>query len=92
MKPVYQCEWCTKQGTAEEISEHEKTCVHNKNLRSCFTCASRKGFVTHAGCQLGIHIPEGKYMEHCSQWQEGEEKKIETTEDIFDVLFGSLKK
>lgn len=88
MKQVYQCEWCDQQGTAEEISEHEKTCIYNKTLRSCFTCASRKGLgLTQIECQIGENIPKGKYIEHCQKWQEGEKKKIKTPKSIFSPFF-----
>ena len=32
MKEMYQCDWCDKTGTREEITLHESTCVFNTSL------------------------------------------------------------
>lgn len=57
MKPVYKCDWCKTMGTEEEILEHEKTCMANINLHSCYTCANRKGLAA-LECKAGMRISE----------------------------------
>lgn len=91
MKPVYKCDWCKTIGTEEEILEHEKTCMTNINLHSCYTCANRKGLAT-LGCKVGIDIPKDSYIQHCDKWKEGEPLDLNNPMgNIFDMFFGTGK-
>lgn len=38
MKSVFMCEHCSTMGPPEEISEHEKTCLHNPDAKTCQNC------------------------------------------------------
>ena len=61
MKPIYQCDWCGKRDTEEEIRCHEPLCTYNKELRSCYTCKNQKGYIK-LECSVK-EIPEGNYIE-----------------------------
>lgn len=69
MKQLFRCEYCTKQGTAEEITKHEEACLYNYNKKSCFTCKHRQTFALGIICKKDKEIPTGKYFENCPQYE-----------------------
>ena len=91
MKPVYKCDWCKTMGTEEEILEHEKTCMANINLRSCYTCVNRKGLAA-LECKAGINIPGDHYIQHCDKWEEGKSLDLNNhMGNILDMIFETGK-
>lgn len=38
MKSVFMCEHCLRMGPPEEISEHERICLHNLEAKICQNC------------------------------------------------------
>lgn len=86
MKSVFQCDWCGKRGTEEEIREHEANCTYNKKLRSCYTCKNQKGF-TKMECPVK-KIPEGKYFSFCPLWEDNGKDMTKSTS--FDTIFSDL--
>lgn len=38
MKKVFKCDYCNYIGTAEEVTEHEKTCLKNPDVKCCYNC------------------------------------------------------
>ena len=86
MKPIYQCDWCGKRDTEEEIRCHEPLCIYNKELHSCYTCKNQKGF-TKVECSAK-EIPEGKYISFCPLWEDN--GKDMTKLAGFDTIFGDL--
>ena len=89
MKTIYRCDWCDKTGTLDEITKHEKSCIHNKDLHSCFTCGNcNKAKLTEFHCKAGKAIPKGSYYEKCPIWIDGGNEKA--MQDPFSFLFGDL--
>lgn len=92
MKIVYKCDWCDQTGTEDEILEHEKTCIHNKTLHSCFTCGNCKHkSLLEFCCKAGKQIPKGSYFEQCKTWTDGklEPMKTDAISDLLNVLLGA---
>lgn len=86
MKIICQCDYCGLRDTQDKIEIHESTCVWNKAFRNCYTCNNKKGLcLTKFECQKDVQIPEGQYMSHCPQWEEGPGQGSFT--DIFGSLF-----
>ena len=88
MKPVFKCDYCSKMGTEEEITEHEPKCFDNYDRRSCFTCVHKTFKGCNYGCKVGIEIPEGKFFEFCESYKR-KEKSDDPLADIFGNLFGA---
>lgn len=89
MKQLFRCEYCSETGTAEEITKHEAECLHNYTKRSCMTCKYVENNFTKFTCNAGKDIPEGKYIEQCSNYERDE--KDHTGKNIFSgTLFGGL--
>ena len=86
MKPIYQCDWCGKRDTEEEIRCHEPLCTYNKELHSCYTCKNQKG-IMKLECSIK-EIPEGKYFSFCPLWEDN--GKDFTKPAGFDTIFGDL--
>ena len=39
MEQLYRCSFCKEFiGSAEEVKEHEKTCLYNTKLKTCYSC------------------------------------------------------
>ena len=89
MKPIYQCDWCGKRDTEDEIRVHEPLCIYNKELHSCYTCKNKQG-LTKVTCSIGRKIDKGKYFQFCSLWEDNgkDMTKPGDFEDIFNGLFG----
>lgn len=92
MKPIYQCDWCGKRDTEEEIRCHEPLCIYNKELRSCYTCKNQKG-LTKLECPVK-EIPEGKYISFCPLWEDNGKDMTRPADfgDIFNGFFGGSRK
>ena len=92
MKPIYQCDWCGKRDTEEEIRCHEPLCTYNKELRSCYTCKNQKGLMK-LECSVK-EIPEGKYISFCPLWEDNGKDMTRPADfgDIFNGLFGGRSK
>ena len=82
MKPIFRCEYCTEQGTKEELEKHEAECIFNYNKRSCLTCQHAGGPVLKTVCARGIDLAEGKYYENC-HWYEWDGKDHTAVKNIF---------
>lgn len=78
MKQLFRCEYCSEQGTAEEITKHEEECIYNYNKKSCFTCKHRDNKIFNIICKANKEIPDGKYIEGCSEyeWDEQDHTKV----------------
>lgn len=89
MKPVFKCDYCSKMGTEEEISEHEPKCTDNYDRKSCYTCVHKKLIPKDGSwiyeCETDKIIPEGKIYEFCDSY---ERKKM--SNNILTDLFGGL--
>jgi hypothetical protein len=89
MKQLFRCEYCSETGTADEIAKHEAECIFNYDKRSCLTCKHAENKFTKYICNAGKDIPEGKYLEQCSNYEWDE--KDHTGKSIFGGnLFGGL--
>ena len=91
MKAIYQCDWCGKRDTEEEIRTHEPTCIYNKELRSCLTCKNKKG-LTEIICSTGKEVEKGKYFQFCPIWEDDgrDWTKPVDSKNNFGDLFGGL--
>ena len=69
MKAIYRCDFCDKMGTAEEIMQHEESCVYNYNKRSCMTCKFADNKITKFNCTAGKEIPEGQMFTGCDKYE-----------------------
>ena len=70
MKQLFRCDYCDFTGTAEEVSKHEETCIYNYDKKSCWTCKHAcKHQLVNFKCNAGQEIPEGKYIQHCTQYE-----------------------
>ena len=51
MKEVFKCDYCNYIGTAEEVTEHEKVCLNNPEVKCCYNCqyAWQSSCITSAG-------------------------------------------
>lgn len=87
MKPIYQCDWCGKRDTEDEIRVHEPLCIYNKELRSCLTCKNRKG-ITEVICAHGKEFEKGKYVQFCPLWEDNGRDWTKPAD--FDTIFGDL--
>lgn len=89
MKQVFRCEYCNEMGTADEIAKHEAECIFNYDKHSCMTCKFAENKVLSFKCKLGREIPEGKYIEQCSNY-EWDEKDFTGKNSFGKNLFGGL--
>lgn len=89
MKQIFRCEYCTEQGTVEEIMKHEETCLYNYNKKSCWTCKHAENKFAYIECRAGVHIEKGKYMEGCSAY-EWDEKDHAKANPFLKGLSGSI--
>ena len=88
MKQIFRCEYCDKLGIAEEIEQHELSCVNNYNNRSCYTCAFAENHITSFTCKQGKELPLGKIYESCPAY-EWDKKDHTTCNPVpFNNLFG----
>jgi hypothetical protein len=87
MKQLFRCDYCDKTGTAEEILEHEKTCLWNHIKRSCWTCKHAEKLVMNITCNGGVDLEKGKYMEGCRNYEWDERDHTKTTPNIFGSIF-----
>ena len=58
MKEVFKCDYCNYIGTAEEVAEHEKTCLCNLKTECCYTCKyiRRNTKITLACDRRGFYV------------------------------------
>lgn len=58
MKEVFKCDYCNYMGTAEEVAEHEKTCLYNLKTECCYTCKyiRRNTKITLACDRRGFYV------------------------------------
>ena len=89
MKALYRCEYCNKQGVAEEIEKHEAECYYNPAHRSCITCKHGTMHFISYTCALGTEIPKGKFVHHCSKYENSGIDYASQNAGI-DTLFGGL--
>ena len=89
MKQLFRCDYCDRTGIAEEITEHEESCINNYNKKSCWTCkyAESKGFKFI--CNADKDIPDGKYIAQCDKYEYNE--KNHTTEESLTSRFNIFK-
>lgn len=89
MKPIYQCDWCGKRDTEEEIRCHEPLCSYNKELRSCLTCKNQKGLF-NIECAAGVITEKGQYIQSCSLWEDDGKDRTKPAGfgDILGNVFG----
>lgn len=92
MKAIYRCDFCDKTGTAEEIMQHEESCLYNYNKRSCMTCKFAENKITKFNCTAGKEIPEGQMFTGCDkyEWDKIDHAKAcsSTLTNLFGGLFG----
>ena len=69
MKQLFRCDYCSKQGTAEEISKHEEVCLYNPALKNCQTCKHAESVWFWFKCKAGVEIDHDKYMSGCSKYE-----------------------
>ena len=86
MIQLYRCSYCDFTGSKKEVLTHEKECFKNPNNRGCLTCAYCSKMVTYVKCKKGKEIEEGKYIQQCSLYEDGQP----TNDSIFGNLFGNL--
>ena len=92
MKPVYQCDYCSKMGTEEEIREHEPKCLKNYDRKNCHTCVHAEYIYKSPfgyKCKAGKEIPPGKMMEFCDIYEQKENKESLFGVDS-DLMFGRM--
>lgn len=90
MKQLFRCDYCDFTGTKQEVSKHEKECIKNPNLKSCITCKHCSNWITGVKCKLNKEIEEGKYIQHCSIYEQGEPSMDSPFGQVFGNLFGGL--
>lgn len=58
MKEVFKCDYCNYIGTAEEVAEHEKTCLCNLKTECCYNCKyiRRDTDITLAWDKKGFYV------------------------------------
>ena len=74
MKQVYKCEYCSFIGTAAEVTEHEKTCIYNPDVKCCANCrwAHYEGYFTSSGFNNNVPNLVCKYrefIENSKSWE-----------------------
>ena len=85
MKPIYECDWCSFRGIAEEVEYHERNCKYNpKNIEieekrgwiqnHCPHCQLRvQDYESYIGCKLKHGWDdECEPTSDCLQYCEGE--------------------
>lgn len=86
MVALYRCSYCDFIGSMEEVAAHEVECFKNPNNRGCMTCAHCSKMMTYVKCKKGKEIEEGKYIQQCPLYEDGQP----TNDSIFGNLFGNL--
>lgn len=94
MKPVYKCDYCSKMGTAEEISEHEPNCTENYDRKSCHTCIHKSVKVKDKNwiyeCKADKDIPDGMVYEFCDLYERKEKTDYNNLGNLFGDIFGNF--
>ena len=86
MIQLYRCSYCDFTGSMAEVATHEKECYKNSNNKGCLTCKNCSSMLTYVTCKKNRSIPEGKSIQQCSLYEQGEP----SNDSPFAKLFGNL--